>query len=278
MQLIDSKNVISRRWWVAALLLLLALFALPVQAQYRTSIQGIVMDPNGALIPGATLTLKDLATNATVVRTSNDSGIFNFNALPADLFTLTVEKQGFKKKILTDLQLIPEQPNALNVQLELGAVTESVSVNASLAPAMDTSTADNGRTISENEAQHMPTFQRDATGLIQLAPGVIADGAQGSGGGGYGAPGNKGQTNASFGGGGNMGTSSSIFATESGMSANSNGGEYQNNGITVDGISTVSAVWGGSTIITPSVDSIANIKIVTNAYDAENGRFAGALT
>jgi hypothetical protein len=289
MQLIDSTNVTNQRleaprhlsaltsWW-PALLLLLALFALPAQAQFRTSIQGVVTDPNGAVIPGATLTLKNIATNQTVVRTSNESGIFNFNALPADHFTLTVEKQGFKKKILDDLQLIPEQPNALNIQLELGAVSESVSVNASLAPVMDTETADNGRTISDNEMEHMPTFQRDATGLIQLAPGVIADGAQSAGGGGYGAPGNKGQTNASFGGGGNMGSSSSIFATESGMSANSNGGEYQNNGITVDGISTVSASWGGATIITPSVDSIANIKIVTNAYDAENGRFAGALT
>src|ERR1035437_999971 len=107
MQLVDSTNVISRRWWVAALLLLLALFALPVQAQYRTSIQGVVTDPNGAVITGATLTLKDQATNATVVRTSNEEGIFNFNALPADHFTLTAEMQGFKKKVLSDLQLIP---------------------------------------------------------------------------------------------------------------------------------------------------------------------------
>jgi hypothetical protein len=278
MQTADSINVITRRWWVAALLLLLAFFAVPAQAQYRASIQGIVMDPNGALVPGATLTLKDLATNATVVRTSDDSGIFNFNALPASHFTLTAEKQGFKKKILTDLQLIPEQPNALNVQLELGAVSESVSVNASLAPSMDTETADNGRTISENEMGHMPIFQRDATGLIRMAPGVLADGAQGGNGVGFSSESLGTQSGASHGGGGNMGSSSSIFATESGPVANTNGGEFQNNGTTVDGISTVSAVWGGATIITPSVDSIENIKIVTNAYDAENGRFAGAMT
>jgi hypothetical protein len=288
MQLIDSTNVIAKKletprplfalasWWPAVLLLLLAFFAVPAQAQYRASIQGIVMDPAGSLVPGATLTLTDLATNKTIVQTSNDAGIFNFNALPADHFTLTAEKQGFKKKILNDLQLIPEQPNALNIQLELGAVSESVSVNASYAPEMDRETADSGRTISDNEIQHMPTFQRDATGLIQTAPGVIADGAQSAGGGGFAAPGTG--SNASHGGGGNLGSNSSIFATESGMSANANGGEFQNNGTTVDGISTVSAVWGGSTIVTPSVESIENIKIVTNAYDAENGRFAGAMT
>jgi hypothetical protein len=289
MQVVDCKThfnqlrlkvkTLSARiaWWTPAFLLFV-LLAVPAHAQFRTSIQGVVTDPNAAVIPGATLTLTDLATNKTIVQTSNGEGIFNFNALPASHFTLVVEQQGFKKKILNDLQLIPEQPNALNVQLELGAVTQSVSVNASLTPSVDTETADNGRTISENEVEHMPIFQRDATGLIRTAPGVIADGAQGAGGGGYGAPGNKGQTSASFGGGGNVGTSSSIFATESGMSANSNGSEYQNNGITVDGISTVSAAWGGATIITPSMESVDNIKIVTNAYDAENGRFAGALT
>ncbi len=272
---IDSTSVISRRWWIAALLLL-AFFALPVQAQYRASIQGVVTDPNGALVPGVTLTLKDMATNETAVRKSNESGIFNFNALPADHFTLIAEMAGFKKKVLTDLQLIPEQPNAVNIQLEIGVATESVSVNASLTPAMDTETADNGRTISENEIQHMPTFQRDATGLIQMAPGVIADGSQSAGGGGFASPGT--QSGASHGGGGNLGSNSSIFATENGASANTNGGQFQNNGTTVDGISTVSAVWGGSTIVTPSVDSISDIKIVTNAYDAENGRFTGAMT
>jgi hypothetical protein len=286
MQTTDSTSVINHRregaGYLSALtslwpaLLLLVFFAVPAQAQFRTSIQGVVTDPQGAVIPGATLTLKNIATNETVVRTSNDSGIFNFNALPADHFTLVVEKQGFKKKVLDDLQLIPEQPNALDVQLELGAATETVSVNASLAPAIDTETANNGRTVSENEVQHMPSFQRNVISLIQLTPGVQSDGAQNGGGGGFGAPGT--QTGASFGGGGNLGSSSSIFATESGASANTNGQQFENNGFTVDGISTVSAVWGGSTIVTPSQDSIGNVRIVSNAYDAENGRFAGAMT
>ena len=122
----------------------------------------------------------------------------------------------------------------------------------------------------------MPVYQRDVTSLIQLAPGVLADGAQQGGGGGFQAPGT--QTGASSGGGGNLGHSSSIFATENGASANANGGQFETNGYSVDGISTVSAVWGGATVITPSEDSVGNLKIVTNAYDAENGRFSGALT
>jgi hypothetical protein len=252
------------------------LLAAPAFAQYRTSIQGTVTDPQGAVIPGATLTLKDLATNETTVRTSDPAGVFNFDALPADHFSLTVERTGFKKKVLDDLQLIPEQPNALNVQMEIGGSSETVTVNAATIPALDTETADNGRTISDDEVQHMPVFERDPTSLIQLAPGTLADGSHQGSGTGFQAPGT--QTGASSGGGGNLGSNSSIFATENGPSANTNGGQFENNGFTVDGISTVSAVWGGATVITPSEDSIGNIRIVTNSYDAEQGRFDGAMT
>jgi hypothetical protein len=287
MKLIDFRHLVRRvqragdsmdsriASWFAALLLLVC-FALPAQAQYRASIQGTVADPTGALIPGATLTLTNKSTNEKVVRTSNDEGIFNFNALPADHFTLVITRDGFKKKVVDDLQLIPEQANALSVVLEIGSDTETVTVNGSLAPSIDTETANNGRTISENEIQHMPAFQRDVTQLIQLAPGVQSDGSQNGGGGGYAAPGT--QSGASHGGGGNLGSSSSIFATENGVSANTNGGQFQNNGFTVDGISTESAVWGGATVLTPSQDSVGNVKIITNAYDAENGRFSGAIT
>jgi hypothetical protein len=255
------------------LLLLVAPFA---HAQYRASIQGVVTDTTGAVIPGATLTLTDLGTNEKQVRTSNDAGVYNFNALPPDTFSLVVTRDGFQKKVLSKLQLIPEQPNAVNIQMEVGAASSTVTVDASTVSALDTETANVGRSITENEVQHMPTFQRDVTSLIQLAPGVLADGAQSGGGTGFQSPGT--QTGASSGGGGNLGHSSSIFATENGASANANGGQFQNNGYTVDGISTVSAVWGGSTVVTPSEDSVANVKIVTNAYDAENGRFSGALT
>ena len=260
-------------WGAFTVLFLLAPLA---QAQYRASIQGVVSDATGAVIPGATLTLTNTGTNEKQVRTSDFSGVFNFNALPPDTFTLVATKKGFQQKVLDKLQLIPEQPNAVNIVLGVGSDAETVTVNASTEPALDTETADNGRTISENEVQHMPTYQRDVTGLIQLAPGVLADGAQSGGGGGFQSPGT--QTNASSGGGGNLGHSSSIFASENGASANANGGQFETNGYTVDGISTVSAVWGGSTVITPSEDSVSNVKIVTNAYDAENGRFSGALT
>lgn len=262
------------RWLRDSALSMLVLFAVMfsanlAHAQFRTSVQGVVTDPTGAVIPGATLTLKNNATNETVVHTSNDAGVFNFNALPSDVFTLTVDHAGFQQKVLTNLQFIPEQPNALNVQLALAGTTQQITVNASAEPALDRETSNIGGTISNNDIQHLPSWNRDVFTLTQLVPGVISDGSQDAGGGVYNTPGNQGPGGTGAGG---------QAPTENGPQANSNGGQYETNGITIDGISTVSAVWGGTTVITPTEDSIANVRIVTNDYDAENGRFSGAQT
>ncbi len=243
--------------------------AAAAHAQFRTSVQGSVTDSEGAVIPDATLTLKDNATNTTIVHKSDQSGVFNFNALPADHFTLTVTHDGFQTNVLKDLQFIPEQANSLSVKLSVGTVSETVNVDASTAEAVDTQTANIGGTISANDIQHLPSFNRDVFTLSQLIPGAVSDGSQSGGGGVHTNPGNQGP-----GGSGNTGAA----PTENGPQANANGQQYEHNSISIDGISTVSAVWGGTTIITPTEDSIDNVRIVTNDYDAENGRFSGAQT
>ena len=268
-----ASHLLARQ---AVLLGLLVIFAASLHAQYRTAIQGTVTDPTGAVIPDATVTLTDMATNQTVTHTSDASGVYNFNALPPDHFTLTAEKEGFNKKVLADLQLIPEQPNSVNIEMQIGSTSQSVTVNASTTPALDTETANNGVTLTANQIEHLPAYERDVTQLVQLTPGVIADGARQGSGNGFQQPGT--QTGASAGGGGNLGPSSSIFATENGPSANTNGQQFENNGFTVDGISTVSAVWGGATIVTPSEESVDNVRVLSNQYDAENSRFSGAMT
>src|SRR5882724_7241722 len=241
-----------------------------VQAQYRTSIQGVVTDTTGAVIPGAQLTLTNPATGQKQVRVSDDAGVFNFNALAAARFRLDVEKTGFQKKVLDNLVLIPEQANALNVELAIGSETTTVNVDASSAPALETQTASISGVVSDREIQHLPSFGRDVLKLTQLAPGILADGSQAGGGGAFfNLPGTQSGPTPS-------GGSTGIFATENLTPGFANGNQAQNNGVSIDGISTTSAVWGGATIITPSEDSVDNVKIVTNSYDAEDGRFSGA--
>lgn len=250
------------------LALLLAVALIPsAYGQYRASIQGVVSDPQGAVIPGAELKLIDLATNLTMTAKSDANGVYHFNALPPSKFKLTASMQGFQTKTLDSLQIIPEQTNAVNIELSVGGALAEVTVSANTLPALDTATASINGTVTEEQIQHMPAIGRDVMQLTQLAAGVFGDAAQGSGGGSYQMPGSN--TSGAT-------ATSGIFKTENAPQIVSNGGQNNTNGIQIDGISTASAVWGGSTVITPSAESVDNIKVTSNAYDAEFGRFSGA--
>jgi hypothetical protein len=263
----SSSSVIRRGVLISFSMILLTMSPL-AQAQYRAGLQGTVTDPSGAAVPGAAVKLKNLDTNQVLANTTSDTGLYNFNALSPSRYSLTVERAGFKQKVINSVPLIPDQPNSLNVQLELGTAAETVTVSGDQLPALETATASTSGVITDNQIQHLPSFGRDVFQLMQLAPGVFGDGAQGNGGGSQDLPGTQGP--------GGTGGNTGIFATENGPQALANGGQYENNSISVDGISTTSAVWGGTTVITPSEDSVQNLKVVSNSYDAENGRFSGA--
>ena len=235
--------------------------------QFRGSLSGTVTDSTGAVIPGANVTLRDLSTNHTLTAKTNRSGVYVFNQLPPSHFALTVSSKGFRTKVLPDVGIVPEQPNTKNVQMQAGSAAQTVTVNGNQTPLLETSTASIGGTISSREIQHMPSFGRDPFQLAQLAPGAFGNGAQAAGGGASSLPGSNRSSTGAAGG---------IFTTENAPQVVANGNQNENNGISIDGISTVSAVWGGASVITPSEDSIQDVKIVTNSYDAENGRFSGA--
>jgi hypothetical protein len=252
---------------VALLVVCTIFFTRLAQAQYRASLRGTVTDPQGAAIAGATVTLVNPDTSSTMVSTSDSNGIYNFNGLSPAPYRITAEHEGFKKRVLEHVQIIPEQLNSLDLGLELGQVDQIVTVS-STTQALDTETATVSATITSNQIQHLPSFNRDVFQLAQLTPGVFGDSSQQSGGGSFALPGNQGPGGPSGGAG--------IFSTENGPQIQNGGGQYETNSITVDGISTVSAVWGGTSVITPSEDSVDNLKVVSNSYDAENGRFSGA--
>jgi len=236
---------VGLRFFLAFFTLLLTFSV--AHAQYRASLRGTVTDPQGNAVVGATVTLTNTDTGATLTSTSDESGIYQFNALPQAPYRLTAENPGFKKKVLEHVQIIPEQPNSLDLPLEVGEVQQTVTVSET-TQALDTETANLSGTVNSNQIQHLPSFGRDVFQLIQLAPGVFGNGAQGGGGNGVNLPGTQGPGAT----GGNQG----IFQTENGPQALAAGQQYENNGIQIDGISTSSAVWGGTTIITPSEDSV----------------------
>jgi hypothetical protein len=250
------------------LVICMTLFSGILQAQFRGSLRGTVTDPQGAAVSGAKVTLVNTDTNFTLVSISDANGLYQFNALPAAPYRLTIEAQGFEQKVIAHVQIIPDQPSALDVKLEVGQVSQSITVSGT-TEALDTETANVSGTVSSNQIQHLPSFGRDVLKVAELAPGSFADGSQASGNDNYNLPGT--QTS-----GGQSGGADGIFKTENGAQIISNGNQTENNGISIDGISTTSVVWGGATVITPSEDSVDNVKIVSNGYDAENGRFSGA--
>lgn len=237
-------------------------------AQFRASITGTVTDSSGAVIPGAQVTLVDKQTGKSLQATTNGTGDYNFNALPPDTFTLTTAMSGFSTKTINDLTITPEQANNINVQLAVSSTGASVEVTADAVSPLETATGSISGTISSNEIQHLPTAGRDVFQLLQLTPGAFGDGQRSAGGGTNSIPGSQGP--------GGSGAGQGAFATENGPQVVSNGGQYETNAISINGISTTSAVWGGTSIITPNQDSVDTVKITSNGYDAEFGRFSGA--
>jgi hypothetical protein len=257
----------SRTFFLSCLLLFVSLTFSSAHAQYRASIQGVVTDPSGAVIPDATVTLINKETNRSMTATSNGNGIYSFNALPPSRYSLTVEKTGFKKKVLEDVGVIAEQANSVNVQIDVGQTSETVTVQGDATPLIDTETANVSGTVTAQQIQTMPSFGRDVFQLLQLAPGAFGDGATASGGGTANLPG----TTV-----GGTGGTDGIFKIENGGQISANGARTGENNYQIDGVGTTSVTWGGTSVITPNEDSVKEVKIVTDNYDAENGRYRGA--
>jgi hypothetical protein len=236
-------------------------------AQYRASIQGTVTDAQGGVVPAAKVTLQNQETAQTFQTETNENGIYNFNGLPPSKFTVTVEKAGFKTKTVKDFGVISEQANSIDVRLEVGQATESITVSGDEVPLIDTATANLSATVRADDFQKLPSFGRDPFQLLQLAPGAFGDGSQSSGGGTSNLP------SSSMGG---SGSADGIFKIENGGQITANGARVGSNNYQIDGVGVTSVTWGGSSVITPNEDSIKEIKIVTDNYDAENGRYGGA--
>ena len=241
--------------------------AATAHAQYRAGIQGVVADAQGAVVEGATITLTAKETGIAKTTTSASDGVYAFPGLAPGRYSLVVEKTGFKKEVLDDVVVAAEQTNAVNVQLQVGQVSESVTVSSEVAPAIDTETGNIAGTLTSNEIQNLPSFGRDPYQLARLAPGVFGDGATHGDGGGNQLPGANQPGSSSTG---------SIFTTENQAQVVAGGTRINGNSFQVDGVEVNSLAWGGSAVITPNEESVKEVQIQANPYSAENGRNSGA--
>jgi len=156
----------------------LALLATASLAQTgSSSVRGSVQDPQGNVVVGATVTLSNPETNFTRTATTGDSGQFTFESISPGTYRLEVEAKGFKKAILNDLRALVSKPTEVTVPLEVGAVTESVSVTAGANESIiNTQDASLGNNFVAQQITQLPLNARNVANLLSLQPGVTPSG------------------------------------------------------------------------------------------------------
>jgi hypothetical protein len=215
------------------------------QAVYG-SISGSVTDASGAAVPNAKVTITDTGKGVTYNTTTNESGNYSQGHLIAGTYEVRVEASGFSAYVQKNVQVEVDKVMQVSPQLSVGAVGETVSVNAE-APLLKTERADVSDTVSQRAVQELPVLGRDMSRLYFLVPGVQSTGT----------------------------TAASEQAHD--VYRPSIGGQYWG-GISflLDGTDNRESVLG-EPVITPNLDSVSELKITTTAYDAEFGQASQAV-
>ncbi len=234
---------------LAANCLLALSLSSPAFAQsYTASLEGIVTDPTGAVIPGAKVTLTNEATNVTRTATTDALGHYFFTFLPPASYKLNVESAGFTTFERTGMILQVQQAVRVDVQLKPGAVTTKIQVTGE-APRLDNVNATEGRVVNNASMLDLPISaqSRNPTAFAQLVPGVVPVGGYESGG---------------------------------GVNFSANGGRLDITDVLLDGVSVTtqehnSGIQGAQYY--PTVESVQEFKVQTNSFSAEYGNSAGTV-
>ena len=146
---------------------------LPLAAQ-TSSVQGVITDAQSGIVPEAVVTAINQSTSAARKALSAGNGAYSFLQMPPGNYKISVEKPGFRT-YTAEVRLQIDTPATLDVKLEVGAVTETVSVEAE-ATAVNTQNASVGNPFTENQVRGLPLQTRNVVALLSLQPGVAPDG------------------------------------------------------------------------------------------------------
>src|ERR1043166_5225258 len=144
-------------------------------AQFRAGVQGTVSDSAGALVPDAKVVLRDTETGKTQETTSNGEGFYRITGLAPGKYELTVEKAGYKKSIAQGLTVNAENIQGMDVILEIGEVTATVTITNDTTAQLETENANVDKGITTVEVRRLPQEGRDPFELIRLTPGIFGD-------------------------------------------------------------------------------------------------------
>ena len=201
---------------------------------------GRIVDVTRAAVGDASIRVRDVNTNELRSARSMGEGEYTVSSLPPGTYEVTVEKPGFKLARETNLQLAVDQTARLDIVLQVGAVTESVEVQASV-PLLNTETSSRGDVIAPSEIAEMPLDGRDFNDLAFMVPGVQAA---------------------------EQGSKGSPYVV--------NGARADASNVTIDGFNNQNPRDAGAQA-RPPLESLQEFKLQTSGYSAEYGRLAGGV-
>ncbi len=217
------------------------------------SISGVVSDPSGAVIAGATIVATNTQTGVRTTVTSNSKGFYSLPALNVGTYTLDISQAGFKSEHVTGLTIDANSALRSDVVLELGKAIETVVVTSEAAH-VETESTQMGDVITSKAMTAVPLNDRSYTDLLALQPGVSPYTASDTQ--------TPGISDRPVDGGLNSGNQSV------------NGQRETANGFMVNGSNVEEGKNNGAAII-PNLDSISEFRIITNNFDAEYGNYSG---
>jgi hypothetical protein len=222
------------------ILQLLVSVSLLAQAD-RGSVAGTITDASGAVVPGITLTLRNSATNLTYSTPSNENGNYSFQNLPIGNYNLTVEVKGFQRQEVNGIEVQVNQQSKIDLTMRVGDVTQTIQVDAAAA-MIQTESTDVGTVINDKRFLDLPLTLgggiRNPSAFVFLAPGVSGNSWE-----------------KHVGGGGSF-----------------------NDQVYFDGIALSRGDLSNDAEVNPSVDAIAEYKLITNNYSAEYSHALAGVT
>ena len=246
-----SRLVLARIFFPALLLLWTIGLFIGVDAQTSTvgSISGTVRDPAGAVVPQALVVIQEERTGFSRTVATNNEGFYSAPSLPFGRYSVSTAPQGFKKTISIGLELHVNGNLVVNLTLEIGSVSETVTVPNETAP-VETRSGEVSSLVSEKQVTELPLNGRNYAQLVLMVPGVSP-------------------TNDAF---NTRGTGLDSFV---GASVNGNGSNQ--NLWTVDGVNNMDVGSNHTLLVYPSIDSIQEFRVERNSFSAEFGQAQGAV-
>lgn len=213
---------------------------------FTARLTGTVVDPAGAPIAGASVTVTQVDTNASKSASSGETGVYVFPILVPGVYEVSIAAPGFQKQVQKQVALGANQAVALDFKLVLASVNTEVKVTDE-APVLQTESGNVGTTIGAQTIDELPLVQRDVMSLVRLAPGVIAKGQVGD------ARGGRGVFNSNF---------------------SVGGGRTSTNEVLLDGAVNTIGDFNG-VAFSPPPDAVQEFRVETNSFSAEFGRTGG---